>query len=320
MLDRQTFFVDNGDNWQLALHRHQMPDRLDRKRRPLVLVPGFAMNSFVLGYHPRGASLVEYLAAQGFEVWCTELRGQGDSRPGPRASRRFGLADLGLVDLAAALEGVRRHSDVDAEQVDAIGCSLGATFVFMQAAWWPIPRIARIVNLGGPMRWTSVHPTLRALSTVPALWGAMAFRGTRRIARLALPLAARVPGLLHVYLHPAICDLSEPATLVQTVDDPIPSVNIEIARWIRDGDLVVEGRNLTHAVAELQQPLLTIVANADGIVPEATTCSAHNIVRSANRRVIYAGDEHRPMAHADLFISDLAEAQVFRPLSEWLLG
>ncbi len=316
-VERTTRFVDNGVGWQLALHRYVDPARLRPDTRPVVMVPGFAMNSFILGYHPRGTGIAGFLAEQGHEVWAVDLRGQGMAQrsSGPRG---FGMADVALVDLPAAIDAICHLTTARGDAVDLIGCSLGATYMFMYAAWLPGNRAARLVNLGGPLRWTAVHPLLRTLSAAPPLWSLMRMKGTRGVARHLLPLAARVPGLLHIYLHPAICDLSEPATLVQTVDDPVPAINREIARWVRAGDLLHRGRNLTDDVARLEMPLLTLVANADGIVPEATVCSAHNVMRRADRALIFAGDERRPMAHADLFISDPAEQQVFRPLAAWL--
>lgn len=333
-IHQETHHIDNGDGWQLALHRRWDPDRLDATRRPVVMVPGFAMNAHILGYHPRGPSIAGYIAAAGYDTWCVELRGQGHSVPSqpgashrrgraslrPRASRahrRYGMADLGLVDLAAAIEGVCHLSHARADRVDVIGCSLGATLMFMQAAWWPTHRIARLINLGGPLRWTAVHPAMRALAALPA-WGAIPVRGTRHLARAALPIAIRWPALLRLYLNPEICDLTRPDQLVLTVDDPSSAVNAEIARWINRADLIIDGRNLTHDVAHLRLPLLTIVASGDGIVPEATATSAHNAMRGADRTLIHAGTERRPMAHADLFISALAEAQVFKPLVAWL--
>lgn len=318
-IHQETHHIDNGDGWQLALHRRWDPDRLDATRRPVVMVPGFAMNAHILGYHPRGPSIAGYIAAAGYETWCVELRGQGHSRPSHRSPRRMrhGMADLGLVDLAAAIEGVCQLSHAKADRVDVIGCSLGATLMFMQAAWWPTHRIARLINLGGPLRWTAVHPAMRALAALPG-WGAIPVRGTRHLARAALPIAIRWPALLRLYLNPEICDLTRPDQLVLTVDDPTSTVNAEIARWINRADLIIDGRNLTHDVALLRLPLLTIIASGDGIVPPATAASAHDAMRGADRTLIHAGTERRPMAHADLFISALAEAQVFAPIVAWL--
>ncbi len=317
MLERRTTFVDNGDGWRLALHRFADPDTLDPTRAPVVMVPGYAMNSFILGYHPTGESIAGYLAAHGFEVWCSDLRGQGASkRLGPE--RAFALADIGMTDLGAALDGIAAQSQVDASGFDVIGCSLGATYMFIRAAWSKDARIQRMVNLGGPLRWTAVHPVVRAITGMPLPWSRMTMRGTRRVAQRLLPVAAKIPGFLHIYMHPAHCDISDAATLVQVVDDPIPSLNAEIAQWVKRGDLVWDNRVLTRDVGALRQPLLTIVANADGVVPESSVCSGHNAMAGAPRTILHAGDARTPMAHADLFISDHAERLVFEPLAAWL--
>ncbi len=318
-LERDTFFVDNGAGWRLPIQRFRFPEALDPSRRPVVFVPGFAMNSFILGHHPRGDSIAAHLARQGFEVWTCDMRSYGLSES-IGGNRDFGLTQVGVEDVGAVIEGILARTEVLADGVDAIGCSLGATYVFIHHCWAQNSQIRRIINLGGPLRWTAVHGLFRALASTPKLWRLARMRGTRRIAKVGLPLAAKIPGFLHLYLHPAICDLSEPSTLVQTVEDPIPRVNEEVARWVKLGDLIDAGRNLTEDMRACTLPLMTVVANADGIVPEATTCSAHNVVASTDRRLIYAGDEHTPMAHADLFMSDPAPARVFEPLADWLRG
>lgn len=323
MLEKRTFYVDNGAGWALALHRYRDAEVCDVSRRPVVLVPGYAMNSFILGYHPTGRPLAAYLAAAGFEVFCVDLRGQGKARR-RGGSIDFGLVDVGLHDLSAAVEGLERYSrstarDPDGRlRVDAIGCSLGGTYVFMQAAWNRDHRLARIVNLGGPLRWEETHPALRLAARLPV--GALRLRGTRFLARALLPYAARVPGLLDVYLNPALCDLSRPQALSYTVDDPSPRVNAEIAAWVKSLDLILDGRNLSLDVAAVKLPLLTIIANADGVVPPATVRSGDRLVgtHADRRRVLVAGDEQVRMAHADLFISRDAEQSVFLPLASWL--
>lgn len=319
MLERRTFALDNGHGWRLSLQRYRDPQRLVRSRRPVVIVPGFAMNAYILGYHPSGRPLAPYLADRGFEVFCAELRGQGDARA-TTGHRRFGLWDVGVTDLATVLEALPRYSALAPGPVDAIGCSLGATYVFMQAAWNPDHRLARLVNLGGPLRWDTAHPFVRALAQLPL--GFPALRGTRTLAGLALPLAARIPGLLDIYLNPRLCDLDRPQSLIHTVDDPVARINLEIARWIRQRDLVLEGRNLTEDLGRVRTPLLTIVANADGIVPPEVVRSAEAAIGTpaSDRHAILAGDERSRMAHADLFISRLAERAVFEPLADWLAG
>ncbi len=49
--------VPNGDGWRLAIKQTFHPARLMRRRRPLLIVPGYGMNAFIFGYHPRGQSM-----------------------------------------------------------------------------------------------------------------------------------------------------------------------------------------------------------------------------------------------------------------------
>ena len=318
-LRRETYFVDNGAGWKLALHRHRLDEtRPAADRWPVLIVPGYAMNSFIFGYHPNGPSIVEFLSARGFEVWTVDLRGQGAAvRVG--GQRRYGLADLAVNDLAHVIDGVLDRTEVRDDAVDAIGCSLGGTYIFMQAAWQPGARIGRLVNVGGPVRWNERPLPLAALSRLPApVVGALPIVGTRALAARALPWAARVPALLHAYLHPEIVRMDRASMLVSTVEDPHPRINSEIVLWVRRRDLIDADRHLTRDLAHVTQPLLTIVARADGIVPQATVLSGHELVGSARREVIFAGDEGCPMAHADLFISDPAPDLVFTPLANWL--
>lgn len=319
MTPRTTELIDNGAGWQLALHRLGPPRSPRPGTRPVVLVPGFAMNSFILGYHPNGPSFAGFLADAGLEVWAAELRGQGDSRRND-GSKTFALEDLGLTDLGRAIEAVLERTATGADEVDLIGCSLGATFMFIQAAWWPVPHVRRLVNVGGPLRWSDAPPLAKAFAALGPVLKAIPVKGTRRLARYGLPLAKRIPRLLHLYLHPATTDLSEPAQLTRTVDDPHPSLNAQIARWIKSADLCLGERNLTQSVARLSNPLLTVVANADGIVPEDTVCSGHNVMVNARRTLLRCGTPSRPMAHADLFIGEDAPSRVFAPVADWLLS
>ncbi len=310
--------VTNHDGWDLALRRTTW-EPSPAGRRPLLIVPGYGMNSFIFGFHPRGKSLEGYLAWRGFEVWAVDLRGQGQSRrKGPR--KPYGLEDLALVDLAAAVGAVLERTATGASRVDVIGCSLGATLMFAQAAVGRDRRMASLVSLGGPLRWEKIHPALRWAFSSPALAGALPFRGTRALAGVALPLLVRLPKLLSVYMNTSVTDTSRAAEMVQTVEDPIPRINGEIAVWMKSRDLTVRGENLTTAMGSLRNPLLCVVASADGIVPPETVLSAREAIGSDQRDVLTVGDRDTPIAHADLFLCNEAERLVFEPLAQWLAG
>jgi pimeloyl-ACP methyl ester carboxylesterase len=308
----------DGEGWRLGLKQTVAPDCLDPARRPLAIVPGFGMNAFIFGYHPTSRSMEAYLAEAGFEVWSVDLRNQGQSIC-DGGTTRYGMKELGLTDLGAAIDHILAHTRTGAAAVDLVGCSLGATFIFIQAALAERPRVGALVSMGGALRLGPMHPLIRLAFTSPALIGLLPFRGSRKLAEVALPLMTKVPRLLEMYLHPSIVDLSKAKELAKTVEDPNRHLNRELGEWIKRHDVIIDGRNLTEEFQRrVRVPLLSVVANGDGIVPRDAAMSAHTYGRMAVNDVLEVGTDAVPIAHADLFISRYAEEWLFKPMGAWL--
>jgi pimeloyl-ACP methyl ester carboxylesterase len=317
---REWFHVDNGDDWDLALYRTYHPTKIDRNKRPVFIVPGYGMNSYIFHYHPSGRSLAATLADHGHEVFTVDLREQGRARKRtPGKQTRYGLSELALIDFAKAIDAARTHTASKHDEIDLVGASLGGTITMLYRTQAPNPAPGRVVLLGSPIRWTSVHPLLKILFGSPSLAGAVQLKKTRTLAGLALPLAAKLaPWALKIYMNPDATDLTHYGEMVHTVEDPSRFVNREIAQWIKHRDLIVNGRNLSDDVANFSAPLCTIFANGDGIVPKETATFAHYHARSTNKVLIEAGDRAVPYSHADMFIGRDAARQVFEPLIAFL--
>jgi alpha-beta hydrolase superfamily lysophospholipase len=319
-LAREWYHVDNGAGWDLALYRTHHPTKIDRDKRPVFIVPGYGMNSYIFHYHPSGRSLAATLADRGHEVFTVDLREQGRSRkvtPGKQGP--YGLSDLALVDFAAAVDAARSHTVARRDEIDLLGASLGGTITMLYRTQARSPAPGRVVLLGSPIRWTGVHPLLRVLFGSPALAGAIELKKTRALAAMALPLAAKLaPWALRIYMNTDATDLTHYGEMVNTVEDPSRFINREIAQWIQRRDLVVNGRNLTEDVARFDAPLCTIYANGDGIVPKETATFAHYHARSEHKVLVEAGDARIPYSHADMFIGREASRQVFAPLLRFL--
>jgi pimeloyl-ACP methyl ester carboxylesterase len=306
-----------GSGWRLDVRSYHRAERLDPERRPLLLVPGYCMNTTPLLFHPEGPSMIEFLTERGFEVWTVNLRGQGESAC-IGGARDAGFREMALCDLPLALEQVRAHTQSRAQRVDVIGCSLGGTYLFTYLAHHRgQDALGSVVGLGAPLRWVDAHPLLRAFFASSRVASRIRISGTRKLAELALPLVARhLPGLLSIYMNTSLIDLSCASELVKTVEDPIPKLNGEIARWIKSGDLTVEGVNVTEALRGTRHPFLAIVANRDGIVPPAAAKSALEVFPAGE--LVEVGDDATWFSHADLFISRHAQRRVFEPLAAWL--
>jgi pimeloyl-ACP methyl ester carboxylesterase len=311
--------VDNRDGWQLDLKQYIDPETIDRTRRPIVMIPGYAMNTFILAFHPGGASMVEYLVQDGFEVWTANLRGQGDSKPAGRPAR-YGFAEIALRDLPRVFDFIRETSEAEPDELDAIGCSLGASFLFAYLAHHAQEHgLGALVAIGGPLRWDAAHPLMKVAFRSSRIAGLFRMTGTRAVARVALPVVKRLPKLLSLYMNADMIDLDCADELVKAVDDPVPWLNRQIALWMREKDLRVAGQNVTQGLARVHDlPVLCILANADGIVPPAAALSVRDVLGVDSVSVLEVGDEVNWFAHADLFISRQAQERVFEPLRRWL--
>lgn len=310
--------VPNDEGWLLAVKQTHSQDRLRRDLRPVLIVPGYGMNAFIFGYHPTGPSMEAYWAQRGFEVWSVNFRGQGGSRcVGGKGD--YGFEEAAVTDLGCVLDYVAERTETTCDRVDAVGCSLGGTYLYVcLTCSEAVTRLGSIVAIGAPLHWRQVSPVFRAVFGSPRVFGRLRVRGIRRLARVAMPILTKAPRLLHLYLHPQIVDLSKMPEMIRTVENPNPKLNREIARWIRDRDLYVRGVNVTEALARVRNPLLVVLSNADGIVPESAALSAYERVGSASKEVLRVGTSDVPVAHADLFVSEIARPWVFEPLADWL--
>ena len=310
--------VPNQDGWLLSLHQTWDERRLVESRRPVLIVPGYGMNSFIFSYHPRGLSLEGFLATAGFEVWRVDLRAQGGS-VSVGGGDDYRIEDLAVTDLGAAIDAALAHTRTAADRADILGCSLGGTFMFVHAALNPRHRMGSMVAMGSPVRWVRIHPILRAAFAWPMLVGAIRVKGTRRFAELVLPhLVRRLPWLLSIYLNPSITDTDAVREMVKTVEDPNRHINREIAHWIKDRDLVLRGINVSEALPQMNGPLLCALANGDGIVPRETAEFPYVQTGATSKRLLEIGSEEVSMAHADMFVSNEAHARVFAPIATWL--
>jgi pimeloyl-ACP methyl ester carboxylesterase len=315
--------IPNGDGWELSLFQTWDAARIVGGRNPVLIVPGYGMNSFIFSWHPRGLSLEGYLAQAGFEVWRVDLRGQGNSRWIGRGGEadRYGLEDLALTDLGAAVAAVLARTRTGAARADVLGASLGGTIMLAHVVLEPDHALGTLVALGSPVRWVEIHPLLRVAFSSPALAGWVPVRGTRRLAGHLLPLLARrLPWVLSIYLNADITDTSAPSQMVRTVEDPSRHVNQQIARWIRDRDLILRGVNIADGLRSVTAPLLCVSAWGDGIVPRPTAAFPYQAVASPVKRLLEVGGPALPMAHADLFISNEAQIRVFEPIAAFLRG
>jgi len=276
------------------------------------------MNSHIFTYRPGGPSMEEALARAGHEVWAVNMRRQGGSARAHRHAPGPSLSSYANEDLPAAIRAALTWTETSATKLVLIGVSLGGSISYAYLGGHPDAPVEAVVAIGSPLKWQHVHPVVRVAFASRRIAGWVPVTGARRAARIALPTLGRFTPLLTPYVNTSRIDMSEVAKLVATVEDPPRSVNRELARWIKNGDLVVEGLHVGDSLRRLDAPLLLVLANRDGIVPECAALAAIDAWGSADVEVIRAGDEVNWYAHADPFIAPDAQERVFDPIARWL--
>jgi alpha-beta hydrolase superfamily lysophospholipase len=319
MIQRSLHPTETEDGWQLGLRRIVDDDRHNRDYRPVAIIPGYGMNTFILGFHPAGRPLEDYLAEAGFEIWSVSLRAQDGSKS-LGGSADYGMYDVSVTDLGAAMDYIVANTKGQQGRVDMIGCSLGGSMVFAHVALVPDHRIGSVAALGAPLRWVAIHPLLKLAFSSPFVARNLRLSGTRKLVGIVLPALKHAPWLLGMYIHPNHIDMDRAGEIVQVIEDPNPVLNCEIAHWIANRDLILEGVNITEGMRPFANPLLVLAGNADGIVPRATAKFVMDWVASQDTQFIEVGDRERKFAHADLYISRHSHDMVFAPIAEWFAG
>ncbi|HHH29556.1 MAG TPA: alpha/beta fold hydrolase, partial [Polyangiaceae bacterium] len=292
-------YVTTADGWSLRLRRTTSPHHFDPSTKPLLIVPGYGMNSFIFSYHPRGTSMERCLAEGGYEVWALDLRGQGHSKPERPRYGESSLVNYATVDLPAAIDRVLGATRTTARTLTLIGCSLGGSIGYGYLALGSRPRVSEMIAMGAPLVWNEIHPLIKVAFSSPTVAGAFRLSGTRALVKTAFPILERVPSLLALYMNPATIHTQRMSEMAQTVEDPEPSVNRDIAIWMRDRDLRMRGVNVTEAMRRQTMPLLVVVSNQDGIVPERTAIAAADVWGGQDVEILRVGDERNWYAHAN---------------------
>ncbi len=306
------------DGWRLDLKRHIHDAHFDRSLRPILLVPGYGMNSFILGFHPKGTSFLRALCEAGHEVWTANLRGQGQAQRVRRDAGPPSLRRLAEQDLATALDTALAHTRTSATEVDLIGCSLGGSLSFAYLALVGRQKVGALVAIGSPLRWVEIPGILRAVFSSRTVAGALRISGSRRSARLAWPVARKLPQILSLYANADNIDLDHVGTMLASVEDPHPRTNRDIASWVKHGDMVLSGINVSEAMADEHGPLMLVAGNRDGIVPESVALSPRSLWGGDDVTVLRVGTPEKWYAHADLFVGNDAPEAVFEPIVAWL--
>jgi polyhydroxyalkanoate synthase subunit PhaC len=286
---------------------------------PLLIVPSLLNRYYLLDLVP-GRSLVEYLVAQGIDVYLLDW-----GTPGPE-DRTITFDQYVVGYLRRAVQRVRSHAGQ--ERIGLLGYSMGGTLATIFAALYG-RYVASLINIATPIdfhdegilsQWArkerfNVDLVVDTLGAMPAALMQASFRMLKPTYQIAQQIAmAEQFGDME-----AVQDF---LAMQFWLDDNIPFLGEAYRTYIKElyqenhliqGKLVVGGRRVDLAL--LEAPLLNVVASKDYICPVQSSKALNDLVSSQDRQVL-----ELPGGHISVVAGTEAPNQLWPQLAEWLIA
>ncbi len=320
--------VLTDDGWKVALFRVPPAghDGEPHHGTPVLMAHGTAVNRH--NFSHTGSDLAGYLAAQGFDVWLLEYRGDRTSvPPSPQDWQRgaWTVDDFAEHDVPAALDVIQAETGRD--DVLWVGHSLGGLLGYIVAQGPQAARIKGMVAIGAPG--TFSHPNDMALRVMRLRGlapkrGQLALRPLSKLAKGALRMTPDAP-LFHMIFNADNFDVGAAAGFVKPAMENVGAgVVAQYIRWTEQGRLVsADGsRDYTAGLARVTAPTLFVAGRVDHVVPPWTVRYAYDHVASPDRTwmVMGQGWGHRhDYGHGDLLVGDWVFEELFPVVGDWLL-
>lgn len=289
------------------------PDEPKAGRAPLLIVPSMINRWYIVDLRT-GASLVESLCDDGFDVFVLDWGAPGDEE-------RYTTWDRVLERLHRAVRRVSRLTRN--EDISLLGYCMGGTLAVIHAALHP-RTVRALVNLAGPVdfseggflthlvnrQWFDSDAIAEAgnLRPVQMQSGFVAIKPTQQLAKWV-----RFADRMH---DPAFVESFQ--ILEQWAGDNIAFPAAAYATYIGDlyqRNALVQGRHRvngrTARLEDIDAPTLVITASRDHICPRASALALSDYVESCDHL-------EAPGGHIGAVIGHHARTQLYPQLGDWL--
>lgn len=321
-------FVASERHWAVTETKFEISFKRFRFRkatprpRPVILMHGLLVNSRFLDFSA-DASLAEYLAEAGFDVWNLSLRGTGRSlNPLGWGHKPWTLDHMVSEDLPAAVAYVRKETG--STEVLAVGYELGALLALAHVGKAPEHAVAGIVSIAAPMSFdASAQEWLDVLLTLdrhPTLRDALFNWSGPGIHKLLL----LVPGFEDIFYNPGNMSLEVKEELLNNVLTPVNrGVLDHLAVMVENREFVSADAATSYraALSDIRIPVLVMGGAADPIAPPEALRTLHSELASKDRKLTIVepdSDENGSYGHFDLILGRNARAEVFPVIRMWL--
>ncbi len=300
---------------------HYLPSEKAKQRyaTPLLIIYALINRPYVLDLRP-GASLIEYLVGQGYEIYLLDW-----GTPGPEDANTA-IDDYVLEYIPRAVKHVLRHSK--AKEISMLGYCIGAALTTCFVATHPDLPIRNMVLMAAPLDFTEkglfnkwLDPETFNVAQVVQAYGNMPGEMIDFGSKLLKP----VPNFVATYTgaFDKLWDdraVESWLSMQKWVNDGIPFCGAAFKQWISEfyhqnkltkGELVLRGVPVT--LGNIKANLLNIIAEHDHIALPAGSKPIMNLVGSQDKEQIIL-----PAGHVGLVVGRSASKQLWPALDKWL--
>ncbi len=328
LLYKELFEAKTQDGVKLIVTRKR-PVELNRERTPVILIHGLGQNRFTFDLTRR--SMMNYLVAEGFDVFNAELRGHGLSRAnGSPYPKEFD--DYVDHDVPALIDFVRRMTRHD--KVFIIGHSLGGTISYA-AALDQQPYMKGLIPIAGPCHLGQGVPLLKSMARTLGF-----LQKTFRVEHL-LPeyfmidlIGMLVSPLINLIDHPrnrVLDHIWYPRSIERDIllerigmgfDRTGTAVIGIMVRWANSGEFhdASRERDFLERLKQVEVPTLFITGDRDTAVPAPSVEAAFKNLPSLDKtwREFGMKQDGVHFGHCDLICGSEAPRIVWPVISEWM--
>lgn len=291
-----------------------------RHATPLLLIYALINKPYVMDLRP-GASLIEYLVGQGFEVYLLDW-----GTPGPEDANML-IDDYVLDYIPRAVRHTMRHAK--AKEISVMGYCIGGvlTTCFVALHQQKLP-IRNMILMAAPIDFTTcglfqkwLDPATFNVNQVVQAYGNMPGEIIDFGSRLLKP----VPNFLSTYTgaFDKLWDdraVESWLSMQKWVNDGVPFAGAAFKQWIKEfyqgnkltsGELKLRGQRVL--LSNITANLFNIIAEADHIALPAQSKPIMDLVSSPDKEQIIL-----PAGHVGLMVGRSASKGLWPALSKWL--
>jgi pimeloyl-ACP methyl ester carboxylesterase len=315
--------VTTSDGTEVRLTRYHAGNK-----GPVILAPGYGNSARVFALTTNPTSFLEYLAANGYDVWLFDFR----SSPDLEASRtQFTVDDIALRDYPAALAKVRQESGADSVQVLA-HCVGSMSFVMALAAGLKGVRSGVCSQLGAhpiPTPLNRLRCWIRLATLMKGIGvDRMTTDYTPRLVDASLDALMRVFGGKHrnegrvarriSFIYGDVYDNSRiNAPTLEAMEGVFGMSNMtffeHIAKMIRRGHVIdaTGGERYLADLGGLTMPITFLHGEHNRMFLPQSTRETYELLCKVNGSQHYRRHVIPGYAHLDCWVGERAEADVF---------